>query len=193
MIEVTEEKRNKFTLDILCNGALYRQVYCSMFQGRLSLPQRFSSQKEVEVWFFEEEYKIGKNYLLYLLGKQDYLSTVLIRKFREKKFSADTYERLIDEFIDLGYIQDENLVIRMIKGEMAKDKGPIATFAKLKAKGIDAKIIQNHLQKLMTNVYQKEKIEKHALKMRSKGFDEQKMLMRLYRLGFEIELIRASI
>ena len=193
MITVTENKRDSFNLEILVNGELYRLVSCSMFQSRLSLPKDFSSLEEVQEWFLQEEYRIGKNYLLYLLGRQDYLSSVLRRKFKEKKFSQPNYERLIEEFTELGYIQDENLIVRLIRAEMGKDKGPIATRLKLLSKGCDATIIEKHLQKCMTNDYQKEKIEKLALKLQSKGLEKHIVMQKLYRLGFEMELIKASI
>lgn len=193
MLELTQEIHNRYTLDLCCEKQVYKKVYFPLFKGKLDLPKKFSSYEEIEKWFLQIEKKIAKNYLLYLLGRQDYLSTVLIKKFEEKSFSKEVAENLISEYVALGYINDDDLIKRMIKAQMNKEKGPIAIYAKLKAKGVEKKIIEKHLQKCIPNDYQKEKIKSHITKMKKKGFNPQKIMQTLYRFGFEFDQIKAGM
>jgi regulatory protein len=114
-----------------------------------------------------------------LLARRSYSSSELRKKLKEKGFSSEI-EPLIEELTALGFLQDEELLVRLIELEARKGRGRRWIVHKLKERGFtDVEGIVKELvdeRKAVANAFEK-------------GGDRKKIAASLYRKGFDPELL----
>tara|TARA_B100001971_G_scaffold213155_1_gene245466 strand:+ start:43726 stop:44277 length:552 start_codon:yes stop_codon:yes gene_type:complete len=72
-------------------------------------------EKPAEPKDSEVEYKEAYNYSIYLLSKRDYSKYKLTKKFKSRKYSKETIERVLQKVIDQGYLREEAYTTMRIK------------------------------------------------------------------------------
>ncbi len=191
-MQVHVEKRGS-RLFLMEDGCVFLEVCYALFnKSLLSLPT-FSSSKDFLQWFDEIEYKVGKRYAIWLLGRQAYHSRKLKDKLLEKGISLSTAQRIVKECIQSAYVKDEEYLESFIRSQVKKGKGPGAILANIKGKGFFQKDEDILIKKALPVKLQKEILQKQILKLQKKGYSREKMMRSLQRKGFSMNLIIESI
>lgn len=171
--------------DIYCNEEFYQKIHPPFFKKSLAIPKVFTTFKEVGSWFYSLEYKVAKNYLLFLLARRDYLKKTLEDKLKSKEISKKNSEKLLEEFEALGFIDDRRMISSLIK-KYQETKSLREIKSLLYKKGVDFKKYQDLFQEI-SETQELEVIKK--LVERKKGKERQKIFAYLYRKGFTIASI----
>lgn len=146
------------------------------------LKSSFATQEEALLWLKEIEQKLCKQRAYFLISKRSYSSISLLKKLEEKGFNSKICGEIVQELIDLGYIQDEDYFAHWIRSELKRGYGPKMIIWRGKVKGISEEMVK----KVITDEMQKEVVEKIYLKMKK---DKKKTLQVLYRKGFDLDLL----
>jgi len=177
---------NRLFFELFVDDLPYKRVEAKLFKRDLLLPKSFDSMDQLDFWFDQLEYKLAKNYLLFLLGKQDYLSTVLKTKLSKRLVSKKTQEKLLENFVKLGYVDDKRVVKQLVNRYKLK-KSIREIKCRLKKDGIDLESYPDIYDELLKEG-EKEAIEKLVYKNRGK--DKQKLKAYLFRKGFSVDAIK---
>jgi len=136
-----------------------------------------------------------KEYSLYLLGKRDYGVKELERKLILKGYESDEIKGLLDYYLGIGYLNDKNLIERLISFQISNNKSKKQIEVYLFGKGFD-----NHDVKSLLNMFEFEDLEKDMLDkhMRrylnsSKPINKEKIMSRLQNKGFSYQSIKKLI
>lgn len=144
--------------------------------------------------FFALEYSLAKKYALDCLGRRSYPIAQLKKLLTRNLVSANTIEKVIEDFIRLGYLNDNEWIQRFVKSQLAKHIGPQMILAKLRAKGISQEAAEKYLE-LLVNHNDSRKSIYHLLntKYKKRNFvdfrEKQKVFQALARKGFDAESI----
>lgn len=98
----------------------------------------------------EEQIKRLKEYAYWLLGRKNYSVFEVTSKFKnytqEKNYTLDEsdYLLIIDEFIEKGYLNDENMANSLIRSLSSVYRGPMKIRQKLMEKKIDLSYLDNY-------------------------------------------------
>lgn len=139
-----------------------------------------------------ESMKIKALYLIYLKERTAYQ---LKLKLREKYISKNYYliDNLIEEFIQLGYIDDMYYACGYIR--VNKEVGTNKLKFKLKEKGISENIILEALEEVNSEINLEEIEVKNIRKFIEKNYniDKNKMINKLLNRGYRFDLIIKEI
>jgi SOS response regulatory protein OraA/RecX len=168
--------------EVISDGIVIKEIRVSIpFKG---VPRFFASLEEITIWLEEKEYKIAKNYALWLLGRRSYSKAMLFKKLKEKRVSEPQSTRLIEEFEKLGYLSDNDYARAMREQKIRQGYGPRYIEQYFRSKGLDPKLAKTD------EVSQKEALKKWETKLRGK--DPAKRSAFLLRKGFDFEFIRKN-
>ena len=89
------------------------------------------------------------NYGLYLLGRRDYSTKEMIKKFKEKEYTAEDIDAVMAYLKESGYQSDERFTRSFINSKLSSKIG----ISKIKStlafeKGIDKEMIENIIAEL---------------------------------------------
>lgn len=136
-----------------------------------------------------------KEYSLFLLGKRDYGVKELERKLLLKGYELDEIKGLLEYYLSVGYLNDKNLIGRLISFQISNNKSKKQIEVYLLGKGFD-----NHEVKALLNTVEFEDLEKDMLDkhMRrylnsSKPIQKEKIISRLQNKGFTYQSIKKLI
>ncbi len=138
-----------------------------------------------------------KNYVLWLLARQDYSRRELERKLQQKGATADFIEQLLDWCEEHAYVDDARCAENFVRRGVAKFHGMKRIQADARAKGIDNRMLETAFQALEIDWYQLA-VEAYNRKFRDAAttldFKEKGKRMRylMYR-GFNHEQIEFAI
>jgi SOS response regulatory protein OraA/RecX len=174
---------------LYCDQEPYKKIHPPFFKKHLPGSKTFLTVQEVDQWFYSVEYKIAKSYLLFLLGRRDYLKKALVEKLSGKEISDKTSTKILQEFERLGYINDRRIVQSLINKYQEKNSLKEIQSILFK-KGVDYKQYSDLLSTI-SKTTQEEAIKKLVAKKKDK--DRRKLFSYLYRKGFETALINAVL
>jgi SOS response regulatory protein OraA/RecX len=116
------------------------------------------------------------------LGRRSYSSYELILKLKSE---MPEIKEITDEFLQKGYLNDEEWLTRFVQEEERKGRSPRATASRLYAKGVPREVIEEALGALDSDKAIREAVTKHL----RRGSDKKKIMAALARLGFSWEAI----
>jgi regulatory protein len=139
----------------------------------------------------------ARRYLFWLLARRDYSCAEIRQKLKLKGTALEIVDRLIEEFQQKGYLNDQRRAQSLVQAALTKKKGPRYIAQKLQQKGIASTLIQE-----ATAGYSEEEQKSaiHALlETRYAKYDltdpqaRQKAYLALCRQGFSTDLIISMI
>jgi len=147
-----------------------------------TFPKSFSSLTEALQWLHETEIKLTKKKAYQLLAQRAYPSIALLKKLEEKGFSKLVCEKVIEDFKEIGFLQDDDFWENLIRKEWARGYGP--RYLEWKKKIPKAKIAA-----FITKEMQRQKIRELAKKFPS----PKKAFQVLIRRGFDLDCMQGEI
>lgn len=168
-------------------------VHRSIFGRSPSFPP-FSSLAEWPEVFDAFEYKRAKRYLIWLLTRKSYHSEEIEKTLKQKLVQKKTVERLIKEFKQEGYLDDEEWLQRFVSAKIKKE-GFFSILTKLRLKGLSQETIQAVKESFSPSTEEETVqieaiIRKKAARKNLKDQKEKKKLIAsLARKGFSLDAI----
>jgi regulatory protein len=180
---------HKSTLTITWEGEPWRNVHTAIF-GRKPIFPQCSTLDEFEQEFTKIEYKLAKAYAFRRLAAMSMLSTSLAKSLRTRFVSQDVTDRIINELVALGYLNDQEWTNRFVRVQTQKKMGFRGIAAKLASKGISAELFEEYTCDVSCEKDQRALIQELlANKYRSRNVSDfrerQKVVAALVRRGFE--------
>ncbi len=139
------------------------------------------------------EYLIAKEKAIKYIGISKKTEYEVTKKLKSLGVDSFTTSKIIQELIELSYIDDEQYIEAYIRQNMRMGKYSIYELKqKLLQKGLKADIIDLKFSKYISVTYEKEVINK-LLNSKLKSYDFMKTKSYLFRRGFKQESIEAII
>lgn len=155
------------------------------------IPVAFACLEEIQRWLKETEWKSVKACAYRLLAMRNYPSVLLKQKLLEKGYSQELSEKIVDELLQAGYIQDEEFFRNAVLRELKKGYGPRYIEQKLRSQGMNQRRVREWITDQMQILRIRELILKIAIG--ASRFARQKAIRNLQRRGFDLPLILQEI
>jgi regulatory protein len=134
-VHAGEMDRYKKTFPLFIDEEEWKTLHVSIF-GRNPKFGIFSSQEELIEKFSVLEYKGSRNFIIRRLALKNYHSQELSAALKRRGVSCDTVDRVICEFLQQGYLNDEAWLASYIRGLRLQRFGFNSILLKLRHKGI---------------------------------------------------------
>lgn len=136
-----------------------------------------------------------KEYSLYLLGKRDYGVKELERKLLLKGYDLDEIKGLLEYYLSIGYLNDNNLIERLISYQITNNKSKKQIEVYLIGKGFDNNDVKSILNSFEFEDLEKEMLDRHLKRYldSSKPIIKEKIISRLLNKGFSYQSIKKII
>lgn len=157
---------------------------------------RLPESSQLEELFSAMEKRQARQFVLKRLAIKSYATAELRQKLEERLVSAEVIEAVIDEFEQLGYLNDREWIAAFLRQKSRE--GPRLLAAKLRAKGLPEEMIfealashknpaeeQNQLLSLLKTRYRTKNLTDFK--------EKQKVIASLARKGFDISSIKQAI
>lgn len=198
IIECVPVPGRKLLMSILCDGEVWRTIHTSIFGKKPSLPKYCDSLEEFSRLFDEAEYNMARQFVMRRLSAMSLPSTTIVRSLKQRLVSDSVIERVIENFKEVGYLNDEEWTKNFIRRQGEKKLGPRAIAQKLTQKGFDRDVVDEAMEASEAGAggeaAQREAIAA-LIKTRFKKRDltdfheKQKVVAALARRGFDFSLI----
>lgn len=133
---------------ILVDDEEWKRVHKSIFGSKPKIPNDLHSIEALESWFRQAELKGSKKYALERLARKSQPSSELKQALQKVKVSLANIETVIQEFQNLGYLDDKDWIERYITAKLGRKMGPLLVAAKLRAKGFLEEEITSAIKKV---------------------------------------------
>jgi regulatory protein len=185
---------NKDLVDIYVDDQQWRIADKTILGKKPELPTECMSLPELEKWYETLEYRGAKRYAYKRLSLRNTPSFELNNLLTSKLVSEKICQKVIQELVELGYVNDQDWAQAFIKHHSDKKKGPKAIAYKLKNKGYRADDVSSLLEDVNKPDVQKQTIIKlMETRYRSKDISDRqqrgKVIAALLRKGFDFEII----
>lgn len=189
-IEADGEKKDIFTLFV--DEEPWAQFHKRIFGKK---PQ-FLAKNLTELCeeFVEKEWALARNFAIKCLAKKSYHSRELKRLLEESLVNEAIIDEVILECRQMGYLDDEDLINRVVQRDKARRDGPRKILWKICRKGIHDEGIEKQVEATYPEDEQLMQIKK-LLETRYRTRDltspseKQKVAAALARKGYSFELI----
>lgn len=145
----------------------------------------------------EQEQQKQKNYVLWLLSRQDYPRSVLTTKLQQRGVEDVFIDTLLDWCESHGYIDDKRFCQGMIRRALSKHYGQRRIMAQAQQKGISQTLVNEQLEQLNIDWYdqaQQAYNNKYANSTTSLDYQEKGKRMRyMTARGFDYQHIEYAI
>lgn len=194
IFRVKEGNRDRW--EILIDGQEWLEVHRTIF-GRHPVFPSFSNDTDLVSLFNVYEYRRVRAYVLWRLSSQSYHSQQLIKVLHDRLVQSQTIERVIDEFRNMGFLDDESWLENFIRSRQ-KRYSLRYILNKLQSKGISSEIIQR-LASEWNDPNEELEVVRHLIKTRYRSKDlsdfktRQKVIASLARKGYPFDQIQAAI
>lgn len=142
------------------------------------------------------EYEKARIYALRKLAQKNHSSFELEKRLKACLVSESTIKRIIAEFVQAGYIDDDAWVGQFIKYLLGRKHGPAVIRQKLLLKGIDRNKADSIVAGLNTRDSLESVLKLLNSKYKNRNFREfkekQKVIGALMRKGFDFDLINQA-
>jgi regulatory protein len=180
---------------IVVDGQPWRSLNRSIWGRRPKIPNTLETEQALEAWWAKHELARAKNYALYRLSKQAYLSYDLRRLMNQKQVSGNVIDEVIDDLERIGYLDDEAWIGSFVKRRLAAKDGPNKISAALRNKRVPEQQIEaalsddaNHLDsitQLLATRYRSRDLSDYK--------EKQKVIAALMRKGFPYDAIKEAL
>jgi len=193
-ISYAPSQTRRSVLTVFCSGEPWREIHTSIFGFKPELPKNVPSQVEFEEIFNALEYRQVKAYALRRLSKQAMPSKMLTRALKERLVFEQTIAKIIEEFTELGFLNDKEWSSSFVRVQSSKKMGPRAIAQKLAAKGIKGEALEEALEGSWEPDHQKSLLlnllnTRYANRNFSDFKEKNKVVAALMRKGFELPII----
>lgn len=182
--------------EILVDGEKWREVHRSIF-GKKPLFPSISQETDLQQIFDEYEYRRVKGYVLWRLSTQPYHSEQLKKMLSDRCVQSHTIYRVIQEYSEIGCLDDENWVSTFIRSHLKRYSLPLI-LRKLRAKGLSEETVRSIASQWKNPESELETIQQLlCTRYRSKDLSDyktrQKVIASLARKGFGFDQIQRGI
>lgn len=179
-------------LEMFVDDEPWRELHVAIFGSRPKLPGECGSGEELKALFRQLEYKQAKLYTLKRLAAKNYCSHELAQLLQKRCVSSHTISQVIQEFQNLGYINDKDWIAGFVQRYWTRGTGPQAIMMKLRAKGVSGPAAEEAVSQVCGAGAQQEKIRRLiATKYRTRDLSDfkqrQKVVASLIRKGFAFQ------
>lgn len=139
----------------------------------------------------KDEFTYGRSLALKKVAKRSLHSQELEKFLLEHQISSEVIQKILQDFIQLGFLDDPYWLASFIRVQTAKGYGPIKILQKLKAKGIEVPEIpyekeqQSEILTLLERKYPRKNL--------SDPQERNKIIRSLMRRGFSLNEILSSL
>jgi len=131
-----------------------------------------------------------KSYVVKRLAMRSFSTQELTKTLRQKKVAPELVEILLQEFLQLGYLNDEAWLESFLAGCTRKKLGPHAIAQKLYQKGYS----QSQIEAIVSQIDSKDSLSQLiASKYKNRNLDDpkekRKVIASLCRKGFQLDEI----
>lgn len=187
----------RLVMTIYVDDEPWVDIHTKIFGRSISLPA-CNTMENLQEKFTALEYAKVKNYALGCLAMRSYPSTQLKKLLERNLVSSGTVQRILEDFIRLGYLNDGEWIERFVKGQLGRHIGPQKIVGKLMNKGISHKEAERYLEKFADRSETHKSIQ-HLLKTKYKNRnladyrEKQKVFASLARKGFDMDAIKTAL
>ena len=180
--------------EIFVEGERWKDVHRTIFGAKPLFPPVVSGA--LQSIFDEYEYRRVKQYVLWRLSKQSYHSEHLSRLLSERLVQQKTRDRVLKEFQDAGYL-DDDAWLKAFLNSQKKKCGLHLILSKLRKKGFSSHTLQKISENWADEADDLQAIG-HLLNTRYRLKDlkdykiRQRVFAALVRKGFSFENIREA-
>ncbi len=140
-----------------------------------------------------DDYDLALKYTLRLISSKDYLEQTIREKLKQRKYSANIIDQVIERLQELKYLDNTEYVKAFIEEKIRKKDGPSKIKFKLKSLGIDDEIISEHLDEIYTEELITENIAYWIERKYEEHEDKQKFLNFCRNKGFRIDMVLTAL
>lgn len=134
-IEVLPKANSKLIYTIFIEEEPWVDFHTKIFGKTFKIPS-CSSLADFENYFFSLEYTKAKKYVLDRLSQRNYPSMQLEQLLSKCFVSKSNINKILNEFIQQGYINDQEWIERFVEGQVRKGISPKGILYKLMNKGL---------------------------------------------------------
>lgn len=176
----------------------FLEVTTTIFGKRPSLPKEVDSVESLQEAVRSIELKGTKRYVLNRLSQKSYHSVELTKLLKKKLVSDDAVERVIDDCIRYGYLNDKEWLDHFVRRERGKKRGPQWIEGKLRQKGIPFDDIRLALEETDDEEEMRDQIFRLIrTRYRTRNLldyrEREKTIGALVRRGYDVNLVREII
>jgi len=143
------------------------------------------------------DYEKGLEFAARSLSRKAQLTFELHQKLLKRDVSEEDAERIIEYLTGLGYLNDQELILRMVHREREKGNGDRVIFQKLLQKGVP----REHVEQNLESRSQEDEIEQLKAIIAKKFPDyrpddaelRNKLVQKFLRKGFNYECIKSAL
>lgn len=198
IIEVIKREGRRGVLILRIDEGEWGEIHSAIFGQRPAFPNQIDTLEEWEDLFRLLEIQNTKKYVLKRLAERPFHSAELTKSLRERLVSDQTIDLVIEEYLQMGYLNDVEWVDSFIRGHLRK-RHSLQTIAwKMQARGVPADIAKQATQELKDPEAEKESIRYLlSTRYRSRNLldrrDKEKVISSLMRKGFSFDSIKYAI
>lgn len=197
IIEVVPKDGRRGLFTLMVDQEPWREIHRTIFGKKPSFPKNIQNITEFEAAFAAAEHAGARRYAVWRLSRFSQSAHTLTSALERLLVSEECRQRVIQELIAAGFLNDEEYSKRLVASECARGRGPAAARAKLHRKGIDedlaAEALQEmdddtqraSIQRLMTTRYARRNLTDYK--------ERQKVIASLIRRGFSLEHCKVII
>lgn len=136
-----------------------------------------------------DDYDLALKYTLRLISSKDYLEQTIREKLKQRKYSANVIDQVIERLQELKYLDNTEYIKTFIEEKIRKKDGPSKIKFKLKSLGIEENSITEHLDEIYTEELINENIAYWIEHKYEEHDDKQKFLNFCRNKGFRIDMV----
>lgn len=136
-----------------------------------------------------DDYDLALKYTLRLISSKDYLEQTIREKLKQRKYSANVIDQVIERLQELKYLDNTEYIKTFIEEKIRKKDGPSKIKFKLKSLGIEEDSITEHLDEIYTEELINENIAYWIEHKYEEHDDKQKFLNFCRNKGFRIDMV----
>lgn len=196
-IEYRPKEGHREVFLIFLDQEPWREVHLAIFGRRPKWPSAVESCSVWQDQFNELEYQAVKQYVLRRLSSQHYHSAQLTKLLKERFVQSSTIERVIEECIHWGYLNDEAWVESFMRSRLRRCSLR-SLIPKLQARGLPSSLIKEIAAHWQDSDQEVETVKKLLeTKYRSKDLkqpqERQKVIASLLRKGYPFTSIKQAL
>lgn len=200
-IECVPVEGRKMLMTILHDGEAWRTIHISIFGKKPALPRACDSIADFTQIFAAQEYQMARQYVMRRLSAMNLPSTTVVRSLKQCLVSQEAIERVVENFKEIGYLNDDTWTKGFVRRQMESKRGPRAIAQKLSQKGFDTSEIEAAMDEFQGEAGEAAQLSaiKQLLKTRyhkrnlSDFKEKQKVVAALARRGFDFSLIMEAL
>jgi regulatory protein len=191
--KISQQVKNPERVSIFLDGKYsFSLTLDQLLDEKLKKDDELDAERVKELIKLSDEGKIRARALEWLMGRPH-----ATREFRDymyrKKADKDLTEKLIEEFTDKKYLNDENFARWFTELRLRKNKSVRAIKSELASKGVSPDTIQSVVTELETDEGEKEALIKLVNKLSTRPryiADPKKLIANLISKGFKYSDIK---